>query len=179
MSVRMSQEEYEQLQQERGEAPEQLDLGDLAPPADRYDQAVAIDPGKETGLAYTDGDHIITETSDFWATIGDLTDPAGVLGTIPHGNIVILLEAPYKSAVGKAGHDETAIAYSSGRVAREAELLAERLSEKFEVVEHDPAGQGASWDRSTTEQILGQVWDGPNNEHVRDALRLLVFYNFL
>jgi hypothetical protein len=175
----MSPEEYEKLQQERGQAPEQQDLGLDEPPADRYDQAVAIDPGATAGLAYTDGDHIVTETSEFWVIIEDLTRPAGVLGTIPHEQIVILLEAPYKSAVGKSGHNETAIAYSSGRVAREAELLAERLSRKFEVVEHDPAGQGASWDSTTTERMLGQTWDGPDNEHVRDALRLLVFYNFL
>lgn len=175
----MSPEEYEKLQQERGQAPEQKMLNVDRPPADRYDQAVAIDPGATAGLAYTDGHSIVTETSDFWAIIDDLTRPAGVLGTIPHDNIVVLLEAPYKSAVGKAGHNETAIAYSSGRVAREAELLAERLSDKFEVIEHDPAGQGASWDSATTERMLGQAWDGPDNEHVRDALRLLLFYNFL
>jgi hypothetical protein len=174
----MSQEEYEQLQQQRGQAPEQLDMDALKGPAERYEQAVAIDPGTQAGLAYTDGDRIVTETSTFWQAIDDLMRPAGVLGTIPHDNIVVLLEAPYKSAVGKQSHNQTAIAYNSGKVAREAELMAERLANRFEVVEHDPSQQGGKWDASTAESMVG-AWDGPNNEHVRDALRLLFWYHFV
>ena len=176
MTVRMSEEEYEKLQQQCGNASEQLDIDDLRGPSADYDRAVAIDPGTDTGLAYTDGDQVVTETSDFWGAIDDLMRPAGVLGTIPHDQIVVILEAPYKSrqSMGR----KPAIAYNSGGVAREAELMAERLSEKFEVVEHDPSRQGKKWDSQAAHHFIDQ-WDGPDNEHVRDALRLLFFYNFI
>ena len=183
MAVRMSEKQYQKLKKGRQEGG-QKELGEdegapFSTPSDQYDQAVAIDPGATSGMAYTDGDYIVTETATFWELVDDLMDKSGVLGTIPASEVAILLEAPYKSAVGKAGHNETAIAYSSGQVAREAELLKGRLSERFDVFEHDPAGQSASWSSTACERVIGDTWKGPDNEHVRDALRLLVFYNFL
>lgn len=184
----MSEKQYQKLKESRQEGG-QKELGEdqdndtyqagFSTPSDQYDQAVAIDPGATSGMAFTDGDYIVTETATFWELVDDLMDKSGVLGTIPASEVAILLEAPYKSAVGKAGHNETAIAYSSGQVAREAELLKERLSERYDVFEHDPAGQSASWSSTACERVIGDTWKGPDNEHVRDALRLLVFYNFL
>ena len=145
-------------------------LPGMGAPSQDYDQALAIDPGTDTGLAWTDGEVVKTVSSDFWETYTFLCnhDPQ---------TECILLEAPYKSrqSMGR----KPAIAYNSGGVAREAELLRDAAEDLgYTVIEHDPSQQGQKWDRELAKQVVGG-WEGPNNEHCRDAIRLLFFYNFL
>jgi hypothetical protein len=162
----------------------QQELGGLEPPHKACDVALAIDPGKDTGLAWTDGDRIVTGTSDWWQVWNALASmvPSAALGGPAPGltdatDCCVILEAPYKSrqSMGR----EAAIAYNSGQVAREAELMAEWLREvDYRLIEHDPSQQGSKWDSDFTEQVAG-AWEGPDNEHARDAVRLLVLYRFL
>ena len=145
-------------------------LDGMGAPADEYDQALAIDPGADTGVAWTNGDAVETRTTDFWTLIRRF-GPANPAST------VVILEAPYLSrqSMGR----KPAIAYNSGAVAREAELLRDRIEWKgYPLIEHDPSQQGSKWDRDLAKQVVGG-WEGPDNEHCRDALRLLFFYNFL
>lgn len=154
----------------------QLSLDGLGAPADEYDQALAIDPGSDTGLAWTDGETVKTVTTDFWGVYDQLSGTPPRMGD-PEITCVIL-EAPYKSRPGMWA-DETAIAYRSGQVAREAELMQEAADEwGYTVIEHDPSQQGRKWDDDFARKIVGD-WEGPSNEHCRDAIRLLFFYDFL
>jgi len=163
----------------------QQSLDGLEPPHKRYEEALAIDPGTDTGIAWTGGDCVQTATTSFWPLttrhLAHLFDDAG-MPTLSSAeaveNCCILLEAPYESRPGMAA-DESAIAYRSGQVAREAELIRDRF-EHFghEVIEHDPSQQGQKWDSGFARKIVGN-WKGPDNEHCRDAIRLLFFYNFL
>jgi hypothetical protein len=162
----------------------QPELDGLAPPPDTCEQALAIDPGKTSGLAWTDGERIVTAKSDFWETWNALASMApGVALSQPTAGLTdasalcVILEAPYKSRQSMGAGP--AVAYNSGGVAREAELMAEWLREtEYTLLEHDPSQQGSKWDAAAAEQIVGD-WEGPNNEHVRDAVRLLFFYDFL
>jgi hypothetical protein len=162
-----------------GDEP-QPDLDGLGAPADEFSEAVAIDPGSETGLAWTDGDRIRTVTTDFWTLATRHWHSAYPFSKsdVDSDTCCVLLEAPYMSRPGMSA-DEGAIAYRSGQVAREAELLRDRLDAfGYTVIEHDPSQQGKKWTRRWADAIVGD-WDGPNNEHCRDALRLLFFYDFL
>ena len=178
----MSAEEYRQKYGDQ--AQPQLDgLGD---PADKYDIALAIDPGRSTGLAWTDEDRVVTGTSDWWSVWDALASlytgaafEASVPGVLESSDLCVILEAPYKSRQSMGA--EPAVAYNSGQVAREAELLAEwlrRYEIRYGLIEHDPARQDQKWDSSFARKIVGD-WEGPDNEHCRDAIRLLFFYNFL
>lgn len=138
----------------------------------QYDSAVAIDPGTTTGVAAYDYEkaNLKTHTLDFW----EVMRRAEVWK--PLREFVCIVEAPHLTKWGKT--QSPPIAYSSGKVAREAELLVEGLELKgLDVIEHDPAGGGSKWDSKRTHQIVGQ-WEGPDNEHTRDALQLLVEYGF-
>jgi hypothetical protein len=154
----------------------QQELDGLEPPHRKFDTALAIDPGTDTGLAWPNGERIKTLTTDFWGVYHQL-DSTYDKYTGPD-ETCLLLEAPYKSRPGMSA-DQSATAYRSGQVAREAELLlvaAERLG--YTVIEHDPSQQGRKWDSQFAESLVG-AWEGPDNEHVRDALRLLFIYQFL
>jgi hypothetical protein len=178
----MSAEEYRQKYD--GEAQPQLD--GLGSPANEHDFALAIDPGRSTGLAWTDGDRVVTGVSDWWDVWDALASlytgaafEASVPGVRNSSDLCVILEAPYKSRQSMGS--EPAIAYNSGQVAREAELLAEwlrRYEIEYGLIEHDPAPQGPKWDSSFARKIFGD-WEGPDNADVRDAIRLLFFYNFL
>jgi hypothetical protein len=177
----MSAEEYRQKYGDQ--AQPQLDGFDN--PADEHDFALAIDPGRDTGLAWTDGEHIRTKNADFTLVLGLLLrsmdqqvggPSSGWDETLP-SNTCLILEAPYKSRQSMGA--QSAVAYNSGQVAREAELLKETCKKiGYDVIEHDPARQGPKWDSSFARKIVGD-WEGPDNEHCRDAIRLLFFYEFL
>lgn len=164
----------------------QQDLG-LGEEKDAPDEVVAIDPGKESGLAWTDGERVATGTASFWPICDQKTPWAELLPirrtawtlAVRRQRMRIILEAPYRSAVGKRSHNQTAIAYSSGRVAREAELLRDRLTEQgYDVVEMDPSRLDGKWSSKTAGRIVGE-WTGHDNEHTRDALRLLVSHGYI
>jgi hypothetical protein len=161
----------------------QPQLEDLGAPADEFEQAVAIDPGKTAGLAWTNGHRVITNSvSDFWAiTTGTWMEIFAVPGPSDlfagPEDLAIVLEAPYKSRPGMAA-DVSAQAYNSGRVAREAELLRDHFEKRYTVIEHDPAEQGSKWDSSFARKIVGD-WEGPDTSDTRDSIRLLFFYNFI
>jgi len=144
--------------------------------------AVAVDPGTTTGVAvaFADGE-IKTYTTTFWG----LMDPVGQstdITIVQMQDPTYIVEAPYKTEWGKA-QDNSAMAYNSGGVAREAELLVEGLERRgYEVIKHDPHSSGNSgwgggkWDSQAARLIIGG-WDGPDNEHTRDALRMLFWYD--
>jgi hypothetical protein len=177
--MRYTQEEYERLTEGRWDDASQSD----EPLHRRFDAALAIDPGTTTGLAFTDGSLRLAFTTDFWALIDALREqqlPPSDYQPQPCSpqNTVVILEAPHLSAPGMRGGN-TGQAYSTGRVSRESELLLDGIERiGFDVVEVDPAQNSGKWDRTTAERIIGG-WSGQNNEHTRDALRLLFAYSFL
>ena len=123
-------------------------------PGDTCDVALAIDPGRESGLAWTDGDRVVTGTASFWGLWSALsalhpgaalepTGGASVPAVWEASDCCVLLEAPYKSRQSMGA--QPAVAYNSGQVAREAELLAEWLRSDgigYGLIEHDPSQQG-------------------------------------
>lgn len=134
--------------------------------AREYDSAIAVDPGTTTGVAVSRPGRLRTHTSQFWEVAGRFSELAGLA----------IVEAPHLTTWGKT--QSPPIAYSSGKVAREAQLLVEGLEQRgMNVIEHDPAGGNSKWDSKRAHQIVGE-WEGPDNEHTRDALQLLVQYGF-
>lgn len=157
--------------------------GDAQIAGESYDSAVAVDPGTTTGVAvcFVDGE-LKTRTTDFWGLYERIRDHSSPV-VAQMKNVVYIVEAPYMTKWGKA-QDNSAMAYNSGGVAREAELLVEGIERSgHEVIEHDPhssgnsAWSGGKWDSETAHRIVGE-WEGPDNEHTRDAIRLLVSYGF-
>jgi hypothetical protein len=177
--MRYSEKEFERLMQGRPGDSTNAD----EPLHRAFDSALAIDPGTTTGLAFTDGSVRLAYTTHFWALIDALREkqlpPSNFLPRpCSPENTVVILEAPHLSAPGMRGGN-TGQAYSTGRVSRESELLLDGMDRiGFQVVEVDPATNSGKWDRSTAERIIGG-WSGQNNEHTRDALRLLFAYSFL
>jgi len=141
--------------------------------------AVAVDPGKTTGVAvaFADGE-IKTYTTDFWELMR-CTSPANHPAISEMQEPTWIVEAPFLSRFGVHGTDNRRTVYNSGGVAREAELMVERLDTLgYDVVEHDPQDQEQKWDVQTLRGIVGD-WQGPDQEDVRDALRLLVWYDVI
>ena len=106
-------------------------------------------------------------------------------GTNTDGTLYIV-EAPYKTGVTHqrliAGQKRLSaqlkIAQNAGAVQREAELLVEGLRRLgYDVVEHEPS-TSKKWDHQSLEGLIGE-WNGPSNEHTRDALMMLVAHGFL
>jgi hypothetical protein len=153
------------------------------PHSQEHSTALAVDPGRDTGVAWTNaGGRIVTGTCGWWDLQHTLARPdlSNVLKEpVPSSDpdaCCVVLEAPYKSrqSIGR----KAPIAYDSGRVAREAELLAEWVRQsEYGFIEHDPSRQGEKWDSDRTRRIVGD-WTGPDNQHVRDAIRLLFYYSF-
>lgn len=172
----MSEEQYQNLQKGGQSSEEPMDA--LEQPHKQFSEAVAIDPGRTSGLSWTDGDDVRTWTSEFWSIVGP-TFFSGLPPGVAHtDNTCVILEAPYLSRPGMHANIP-AKAYNSGGVAREAKLIHERLEMAgYHVIEHDPAGQGPKWESREIRPIIGD-WEGPDNDDTRDALRLLFFYNFI
>jgi len=139
--------------------------------------AVAVDPGTTTGVAvaFADGE-IKTRTTTFWdemERVFEFGSPR--IATMQDPTYIV--EAPYLTRWGVHGPDNRRQVYNSGGAAREASLLVEGLERRgYDVVEHDPHDQGQKYDSKTLRGIVGN-WGGADNEHVRDAVRLLVWYD--
>ena len=147
---------------------------------DNYRKVVAVDPGSTTGLAVIWSGNVQTHTLDFWQVfdweeIGDDLD-----------DTLYIVEAPYKTGVTHqrliAGQKRLSaqlkIAQNAGGVQREAELLVEGLRRLgYDVVEHEPS-TSKKWDHESLEGLIGE-WNGPSNEHTRDALMMLVAHGIL
>jgi len=141
---------------------------------------VAVDPGTSTGVAVAWGDDVLTNTQDFWQVYNrteKIDDP---------GDTLYIVEAPYKTGVThqrlianqKRLSGQLKIAQNAGGVQREAELLVAGLRRLgYDVVEHEPS-TSKKWDHESLEGLIGE-WNGPSNEHTRDALLMLVAYGFL
>jgi len=166
----MSEDQYKALQGD-----------DDTPPALDAESAVAVDPGVNTGVAicYSNGD-LQTKTTDFWTIAGGSQAESSTRITLLK-DAVYIVEAPYITRWQKT-QNSSAMAYKSGRVAREAELLVKGIRRMgWTVIEHDPHNDGGDWsgkwDSKLAHQIVGE-WEGPDNEHTRDALKLLTLYGF-
>jgi len=166
-----------EFKEEHGAGPDgtRLTLGG------EHDAAVAVDPGKTTGVAMYDQETLTTHTCDFW-DLFPVGDTLRSLWTRP----LVIVEAPYKTGVVHqrlvAGRKELSaqlkIAQNAGSVQREAELIVEGLQrEGVRVVEHDP-DTSKKWSDKKLRRLIGD-WDGPSNEHTRDAIMMLVAYGFL
>jgi hypothetical protein len=162
-----------------------------APPHRRCSTALALDPGSTTGVAFTDGSTVVTAKTQFWDAVMAIDN-----GRMPGRRAEVLLdpvdtafivEAPQNAGVVhqrlvNSQQSRTSllkIAQNSGSVQREAALLIagiRRLYGPETLIEHTPTS--AKWDARQAEQIVGP-WDGPNNEHTRDALAILFLYNFI
>ena len=147
---------------------------------DNYQKVVAVDPGVDTGVAVTWGDHTKTFTVDFWDVYRRSRKGTNTDGTL------YVVEAPYKTSVTHQrlidGQQRLSaqlkIAQNAGGVQREAELLVEGLRRLgYVVLEHEPS-TSKKWDHDSLEGLIGE-WSGPSNEHTRDALLMLVAHGVL
>lgn len=140
---------------------------------ERYKHVVALDPGKTTGCAiYHRSDHAIEgRTLDFWGAVklsGEF-DPAVTL---------IVIEDPRLNGFTYGRHTSRNAVRAVQKISRNVGMNqqdAARLAEHFEgegfaVRLVQPAG--AKWTAKTCQRLTG--YDGkPQNQHVRDAIRLL------
>ena len=147
---------------------------------DNYRKVVAVDPGASTGVAVKWGGQVNTYTLDFWQVYRRAVEAS------PSDESLYVVEAPYKTGVTHqrliAGQKRLSaqlkIAQNAGGVQREAELLVEGLRELgYDVVEHAPS-TSKKWDHESLEGLIGE-WNGPSNEHTRDALMMLVAHGCL
>lgn len=154
--------------------------------------AVGIDPGATTGIVLWDcAAKRITETMN-----GTFHSAADLLRRFDKGTLYVVLETPkensfmygrhvqslkkalrsrsYKRAWGQA-RSAMRIAMKVGENQKEGELLREIAEERHPLKTVRPTGQ--KWDAEACASVLGYppANENPhyNNEHIRDALRLL------
>lgn len=150
---------------------------------DNHQKVVAVDPGASTGVAVRWPDDtkeaVATETLDFWKVYVRALRASSQ-------DTLYIVEAPHKTGLThqrlvdgqKALPSRLKIAQNAGGVQREAELLVEGLTRLgYDVVEHEPS-TAKKWDHESLEGLVGE-WNGPSNEHTRDALMMLVAHGFL
>ena len=153
--------------------------------------AVGIDPGSTTGIVVWDIGGAVIEAV-YSATFHKAVE---LFYRYPDGSLLVVLEAPKKNSFMYGRHTKQlksalrkgySKAWSAARSAmrsamrvgenqREGELLREIAEQHHTCVAVTPSGQ--KWDAEQCESVLGYppYPDNPypNNEHVRDALRLL------
>jgi len=147
---------------------------------DQYQKVVAVDPGTDTGVAVYWGDLLKTFTLSFWEVYQRARKEGGGVDST-----LYVVEAPYKTGVTHqrlVGRQELSaqlkIAQNAGGVQREAQLLVEGLKRwGYDVVEHEPS-TSKKWSDKKLRRLIGD-WEGPSNEHTRDAIMMLVAYGFL
>jgi hypothetical protein len=149
---------------------------------DKKPIALGIDPGSKTGVAWRGPNgQIATMKTNFWELWEMLRSghaPRGIQEeTIDRSKCCVILEALYLSRQSMGAQPK--IAYNSGQAARESELMGQWIKKSsYGLIEHDPASYDAKWDPKIAEAVTGG-WVGPNNEHTRDALRLLFAYDYI
>lgn len=137
----------------------------------RFEYVIALDPGKTTGCAIydADADEVECRTLDFWQA-------AALAGEFAPSVTAVLVEDPRFNAPtfehGEHGRRKREkISQNVGQNKEQAGLLVDRF---------DGAGfttkavrpRGAKWDAGKCRMLTGYDRT-PNNQHIRDAIRLL------
>lgn len=136
-----------------------------------FDTVVAFDPGKTTGCAiyHADPQWIECRTLDFW-------NAAALAETLDPESTAVLIEDPRFNAPtfehGEHGRRKREkISQNVGQNKQVAALLIQRFDAAgFDATAIRP--RGAKWDSEMCRQLTGYD-ESPNNQHVRDAIRLL------
>lgn len=139
------------------------------------DSAVAVDPGRTTGVAVVREDGSIeTHTTDFWE-LNRATIDHRWMELVPW-----IVECPQKTRFGVHGPDTRREVYNSGGVAREAMLLVEGLEKLgYDVYQQDPAKyETGTWSEKVFER-MGVEWKGGKSAHERDAVKMLVLWGIV
>lgn len=172
---RMSAEEFNERFGGRPTGQARVEVGET------YEKIVAVDPGTDTGVAAYWGDLLKTFTLSFWEVYQRARKEGGGVDST-----LYIVEAPYKTGVTHqrliSGRQKLSaqlkIAQNAGGVQREAELLVEGLKRwGYDVVEHEPS-TSKKWSDKKLRRLIGE-WEGPSNEHTRDAIMMLVAHGLL
>ncbi len=128
-------------------------------------KAIAVDPGKTTGIAIAvDGELTELITSDFWGAID-------IIASNPDALVVVELPANksvyHKGAKNRGAIERTGV--NVGSVIREAELIIKYLHrDNRQYMTKKPSGKV---DAKKFMRITG--WQGGTNQHVRDAAMMV------
>jgi len=177
-----TEEDLRRLEQKEGYGVNDQTTASPKKKPKKVDYIIGIDPGSNTGLAVWDPSsqrlaHV--DLTTFWGCVEYIESLLNV-GLV----VEVYLEDPSQARFTYArnsmgGARGARINRNVGKNQRDAELLRERFEEETTLHAIPPqVGKGASkWSAKRIESVLGYPPAPqnpfPNNEHVRDALKLL------
>lgn len=145
---------------------------------------LGVIPGQEMGLAWTDGEQVVTGVSSFWNLWSALAslNPSAALsrdvgGLLDKGSCCVVVQVLSSSLQDSAeARRESEVAYKRGKRRREGELLTRWLRDAgYLAIEHETTG-GASSVQSEQDWTENGEWRGPNTDETQSAVALLRQY---
>ncbi|MCS3659860.1 hypothetical protein [Salinibacter ruber] len=145
---------------------------------------LGVIPGQEMGLAWTDGEQVVTGVSSFWDLWSGLAslNPSAALsrdvgGLEDEGSCCVVVQVLSRSLQHSAeARTEPKVAYKRGKRRREGELLARWLKDAgYLTIEHETTA-GAPSVQSEQEAAENGEWRGPNTAETQSAVALLRQY---
>jgi len=145
---------------------------------------VGVIPGQEMGLAWTNGEGVVTGVSSFWDLWSALAslNPSAALsrdvgGLQDEGSccvVVRVVSSPLQHSAEACTEPE--VAYKRGKRRREGELLARWLKDAgYLTIEHETT-DGTPYVRSEQDAAENGEWRGPNTAETQSAVELLREY---
>lgn len=172
------------IQGENTDPPESENDGSAQCGPENCSVGLGITPGEEMGIAWTDGDRVVTGVSSFWdlwSALASLNPSAALSSDVEElrdeGSccVVVRLVSSPRQHSGEACK-ELEIAYSLGKRRREGEMLARWLKDAgYLTIEDETTAEPPCLGRDQDKDENGE-WQGPHTAEIQSAVNLLRKY---
>jgi len=177
-------ESADEVQSESGDPDDRTNDNSTRCAPEDCSVGLGVIPGQEMGLAWTDGEQVVTGVSSFWnlwSALASLNPSAALSRDVgrleDEGSCCVVVQVLSHSLQDSAkARREPEVAYKRGKHRREGELLTRWLKDAgYLTIEHETT-DGAPSVQSEQRATENGEWRGPNTSETQSAVALLRQY---